>query len=51
MFVEVYYKYTPLLNGLYINNDDVEFKQEATVLVRDDRDLAGGLAGIKKSTC
>jgi hypothetical protein len=51
MFVEVYYKYTPLLNGLYIKNDDVEFKQEATVLVRDDRDLAGGLAGIKKSTC
>jgi hypothetical protein len=51
MFVEVYYRYTPLLSGLYINNSDVEFRQEAAVLVRDDRNLSGGLSGTKKSAC
>lgn len=51
MFVEVYYRYTPLLTGLFIKNSDVEFRQEAAVLVRDDRNLAGGLSGTKKATC
>ena len=51
MFVEVYYKYTPMMNSLYIKNGDVEFRQEAAVLVRDDRNLTGGLSGTKTSAC
>jgi hypothetical protein len=37
--------------GLYVSNSDVEFLQEAAVLVRDDRNLAGALSGTKKSGC
>lgn len=53
MFVEVYYKYKPLFGTMA--TDGVEFRQEAAMLVRDDRDLDGGggdgLAGTAQSTC
>ncbi len=51
MYVEVYYTYKPLLAGLFVDNGDVEFKQESAFLVRDDRNLTGGLTGTAKSTC
>ena len=53
MFVEVYYTYQPLFGGML--TDGVEFRQEAAMLVRDDRDFDGGggdgLAGTATSTC
>jgi hypothetical protein len=51
MHVEVYYEYEPLLAGLFVADNEVEFKQEAAYLVRDDRDLDGGLTGTATSTC
>ena len=53
MFVEVYYTYQPLFGSMV--TDGAEFRQEAAMLVRDDRDLDGGggdgLAGTARSTC
>ena len=52
MFVEVYYTYQPIFGSML--TDGVEFRQEAAMLVRDDRDLDGGgdgLAGTATSTC
>jgi len=50
MFVEVYFSYEPLLEGLFVSSKDVEFKQEAALLVRDNRTLTS-LNGTKKSSC
>jgi len=55
MHVEVYYTYEPLLAGLFVERDAVEFKQEAAFVVRDDRNLgepdADTLTGTATSTC
>lgn len=51
MHVEVFYRHQPLLPGLFVGEDEVEFRQEAVYVVRDDRDLAGGLSGTKTSAC
>jgi hypothetical protein len=51
MFVEVTYKYKPLLAGMFVDSNEVEFRQEAAFLVRDRRNLQGGLSGTKKSGC
>ncbi len=55
MFVEVYYRYEPLLTGLFVDTGELEFKQEAAMLVRDDRNLSGGggdgLTGTKTLNC
>jgi hypothetical protein len=51
MHVEVYYAYEPLLAGLFVDEEEVEFRQEAAYVVRDRRDLDGGLTGEEKSSC
>jgi Flp pilus assembly protein TadG len=43
MFVEAYYNYKPLFGNMFVKN--TKFSQEAAFIVRDDRDLAGGVAG------
>ncbi|AKH41531.1 hypothetical protein WYH_00472 [Croceibacterium atlanticum] len=53
MFVEVFYRYTPLFPGVIV--DEMQFKKEAAFIVRDDRNLTGGggdgLSGTTTSTC
>jgi len=53
MFAEVYYTYQPVFVGEFASG--VVFKQEAALLVRDDRNLSGGggdgLTGAVASTC
>lgn len=53
MYAEVYYTYQPIFAGDLAAG--VEFKQEAALIVRDDRNLSGGggdgLTGTAASTC
>ena len=48
MFTEVYYRYQPIFAGMFL--DGITFRQEAALIVRDDRTLSG-LTGTPKSTC
>ncbi|WP_066682011.1 hypothetical protein [Sphingomonas sp. CCH9-E2] len=55
MYVEVYYEYQPLLKASFAPNTN--FREEASMMVRDRRDTAGGtngvyqVAGVTASTC
>jgi hypothetical protein len=49
MFAEVFYRYQPLFAGFLV--DDMQFRKEAAFIVRDDRDLAGGLSGANLHPC
>ena len=48
MFAEVYYQYQPIFAGVFL--DGITFRQEAALVVRDDRTLSG-LTGTATSTC
>lgn len=41
MFVEAFYTYKPLFGEMFVKN--IKFSQEAAFIVRDDRDLTGGV--------
>ena len=43
MFVEIFYRYDGLFGDMFV--DEVEFKQEAAFLTRDDRNLSPGITG------
>lgn len=43
MFVEIFYRYDGLFGTTFVDN--VEFKQEAAFLTRDDRNLTPGITG------
>ena len=43
MFVEAFYSYKPLFGSMFVSN--VKFAQEAAFLIRDDRNLSGGVTG------
>lgn len=55
MFVEVFYRYQPLIAGSYAPN--LQFTEIASMVVRERRDLAGGnngvypVAGVTASAC
>lgn len=49
MFAEVFYRYQPLFAGFLGTN--MEFRKEAAFIVRDDRDLGGGLSGANLHPC
>jgi hypothetical protein len=49
MFVEVFYEYQPLFAGTFL--EAMTFRQEAAFIVRDDRDLDGGLSGTDANLC
>ncbi len=49
MFAEVFYHYQPLFAGFMAG--DMQFRKEAAFIVRDDRNLDGGLAGTKTHQC
>ncbi|MCB2058908.1 MAG: pilus assembly protein TadE [Novosphingobium sp.] len=43
MFAEVYYNYSGIFGDMFVG--DVQFKQEAAFIVRDDRNLTPGVTG------
>lgn len=55
MYVEVYYEYQPLLKASFAPNTN--FREEASMMVRDRRDTVGGtngvyqVSGVTASTC
>lgn len=55
MYVEVYYEYQPLLKAALAPNSN--FREEASMMVRDRRDTVGGtngvyqVSGVTASTC
>lgn len=55
MYVEVYYEYQPLLKASFAPNTN--FREEASMMVRDRRDTIGGtngvyqVSGVTASTC
>lgn len=55
MYVEVYYEYQPLLKASFAPNTN--FREEASMMVRDRRDTVGGtngvyqVNGVSASTC
>lgn len=55
MYVEVYYEYQPLLKASFAPNTN--FREEASMMVRDRRDTVGGtngvyqVGGVTASTC
>lgn len=57
MFVEVYYRYQPLVLGPFAPNMGTEIVEFASMSVRDRRDLTGGsngvypVAGVTAATC
>jgi hypothetical protein len=48
MFVEAYYSYKGLFGSMFVNN--VKFSQEAAFIIRDDRNLSGGVTGAAGSS-
>jgi Flp pilus assembly pilin Flp len=48
MYAEVYYNYAGLFGDMFVG--DVQFKQEAALIVRDDRNLAPGVTGTGGSS-
>lgn len=48
MFVEAFYRYDPLFGTMFVG--DVRFAQEAAFIVRDDRNLSGGVTGAAGSS-
>lgn len=50
MFVEVFYDYVPML-ALPFSSGAASFSAEAAFIVRDDRNLSGGVTGTSTSIC
>lgn len=48
MFVEAFYSYRPLFGNMFVSN--VQFAQEAAFIIRDRRDLPGGVTGATGSS-
>lgn len=48
MYVEVYYEYQPLLKASFAPNTN--FREEASMMVRDRRDTVGGTNGVYQVT-
>jgi Flp pilus assembly protein TadG len=46
MFVEIYYRYQPLISSNFIPAANLDIKETAAMTVRDDRDYTGGTNGI-----
>ncbi|MEY2942747.1 MAG: hypothetical protein RLY97_761 [Pseudomonadota bacterium] len=49
MFAEVHYQYRGLFGSLFVQ--PMVFRQEAAVMMRDDRNLTAGLTGTKTAVC
>ena len=46
MFVEIYYRYQPLISTSFIPTANLDIREIAAMTVRDNRDYAGGTNGI-----
>ncbi len=49
MFAEVHYQYRGLFGSLFVQ--PMVFRQEAAVMMRDDRNLTAGITGTKTANC